>query len=93
MARIAIEEPCEHGEYLFCFKTVEVEQVKRARHKPPVTCPGGSHTVLTEPTDEMVERAAKALADMSNEQTGAWMEPADWEPEARAALSAVFEET
>jgi hypothetical protein len=48
MARIAIEEPCEHGEYLFCFKTVEVEQVKRARHKPPVTCPGGSHTVLTE---------------------------------------------
>jgi hypothetical protein len=78
--RIVIEEPCEH------------DNVRCPIFGPPnkrgimTACPGGSRTVLSEPTEEMVERAAMAHAEAS----GFISPPDDGHDAMRAALTAAL---
>ena len=60
--RVVIEESCEHGNYR-CSEVIEwpFNTATNGNDFIPRPCPGGSRTVLTEPSEEMVDRFADAF--------------------------------
>lgn len=76
--RIVIEEPCKHHEMQGHTWFTEKQRLVRI-------CPGGSRIVLSEPSEEMVERAAITIHELRCEQKG----PTDGDV-ARAALTAAL---
>jgi hypothetical protein len=84
--RIVIEELCEHGNYR-CSEVIEwpFNTATNGNDFIPRPCPGGSRTVLSEPSEEMVERAAITIHELRCEQKG----PTDADV-ARAALTAAL---
>ena len=91
--RIVVEEPCEHGEVGYCSVGAA------AGSRPRGGCPGGSRTVLTEPSEEMVERVAVAIVaffDSWCDDTPFWpsedltISNHDIRDDARAALDAAL---
>jgi len=92
--RIIIEESCEHGPggpHKIC-------GLHYCTHDPihSANCPGGSRSILDGPSDEMVERAAKAIYNIlddlrADERAGLRTNNAYWSMLlSRAALSAAL---
>jgi hypothetical protein len=88
--RIVIEELCEHGNYR-CSEVIEwpFNTATNGNDFIPRPCPGGSRTVLSEPSEEMVERAANHVwSDGFNDENGNF---AEWKPRfIRAVLDAAL---
>jgi hypothetical protein len=60
--RIIVEDLCEHGNVLCYYRVGEDDCGSHGKCADPSHyCPGGSRTILDGPTDEMVERASKAI--------------------------------
>jgi hypothetical protein len=90
-ARLELVETilCDHGVAGHCgvVTTWPLTAATNANDLEGTTCPGGSRRVLSVPTDQMVEIAAKAI----HETTAAASDgPQFWLTEARAALTAAF---
>jgi hypothetical protein len=88
-ARLELVEPCEHGVDGPCgmVTSYPLRTAGDALDIGYEECSGGSRRVLSVPTDQMVEIAAKAI----HETTAAASDgPQFWLTEARAALTAAF---
>ena len=88
--RIVIEEKCEHGA-LAGEAEHKVCGLHYCTHDTPhsANCLGGSRTVLSEPSEEMVKRAANHVwSDGFNDENGNF---AEWKPRfIRAVLDAAL---